>query len=159
MEGVQLKPIVGERGVRYFEETEIQTVLVRVRRTRTPDDEGTDGTLAAAAFTLFRNGADVIAVVEELREAPDKIERLFEHWKRLRGTVLLDAESLAVLAGDLNASALTDENSLLSAVAEFKKSTELQCVLCEREPAYLCRSCAREAGQAETGERKARRLF
>jgi len=28
MEGVQLKPIVGERGVRYFEETEIQTVLI-----------------------------------------------------------------------------------------------------------------------------------
>ena len=52
MEGVQLKPIVGERGV---------------------------------------------------REAPEKIERLFEHWKRLRGTVLLDAKSLAALAGDLNA--------------------------------------------------------
>ena len=31
MEGVQLKPIVGERGVRYFEETEIQPMLVRVR--------------------------------------------------------------------------------------------------------------------------------
>src|SRR5450432_2893768 len=32
MEGVQLKPIVGERGVRYFEETEIQAVFVRRRR-------------------------------------------------------------------------------------------------------------------------------
>ena len=69
MEGVQLKPIVGERGVRYFEETEIQTVLVRVRRTRVPVDERTDGTLAAAAFTRFRNGADVVAVVTELRVA------------------------------------------------------------------------------------------
>jgi hypothetical protein len=37
MEGVQLKPIVGERGVRYFEETEIQAVFVRLRRTRMPD--------------------------------------------------------------------------------------------------------------------------
>jgi hypothetical protein len=136
MEGVQLKPIVGERGVRYFEETEIQAVFVRVRRTRMPDDEHADGTLAAAAFTLFRRGADVVAVVEELRGAPEKIEQLFEHWKRLRGTVLLDANSLAVLEGDLNASKLGDENALLSALAEFKKSAALQCVLCEREPAY-----------------------
>ena len=43
MERVQHKPIVGERGVRYFEETEIQTVLVRVRRMRMPDDERADG--------------------------------------------------------------------------------------------------------------------
>jgi hypothetical protein len=159
MEGVQLKPIVGERGVRYFEETEIQTVLVRVRRTRMPDDERADGVLSAAAFTLFRNGADVVAVVEELREAPEKIERLFEDWKRLRGTVLLDAKSLAVLVGDLNASTLGDENALLLAIAEFKKSTAPQCVLCEREPAYWCRSCAQEAGRAEAREREARKLF
>ena len=83
MEGVQLKPIVGERGVRYFEETEIQTVLVRVRRTRVPLDEHADGTLAAAAFTRFRNGADVVAVVTELRVVPETIESLFEHWKAL----------------------------------------------------------------------------
>lgn len=159
MEGIQLKPIVGERGVRYFEETEIQTVLVRVRRTRMPDDEHADGTLAAAAFTLFRNGADVVAVVTELREAPETIERLFEHWKHLRGTILLDAKSLAVLADDLNASGLTDENTLLSAVAEFKKGAELQCVLCDREPAYWCRCCAQEAGRADAREREARKLF
>jgi hypothetical protein len=159
MEGVQLKPIVGERGVRYFEETEIQAVLVRVRRTRMPDDEHADGTLAAAAFTLFRNGADVVAVVEELREPPEKIERLFEHWKGLRGTVLLDANSLAVLESALNASKLGDENALLSAVAEFKKSAALQCVLCEREPAYWCRRCAQEVGRAEARERGARNLF
>jgi Tfp pilus assembly protein FimV len=159
MEGVQLKPIVGERGVRYFEETEIQTVLVRVRRTRVPDDERADGTLAALAFALFRNGADVVAVVTELRETPAKIEELFEHWKRLRGTILLDAKSLALLAGDLGTSSLTDENATLSAVAEFKKSTGQQCVLCERAPAYWCRSCAQEAGRADVREREARKLF
>jgi hypothetical protein len=159
MEGVQLKPIVGERGVRYFEETEIQAVFVRVRRTRMPDDERADGALTAAAFTRFRNGADVIAVVEELREAPEKIERLFEHWTRLRGTVLLDAKSCAALAGELGAPVLGDENALLSAVAEFKKSTTLQCVLCEQEPAYWCRGCAQEAGRAEPRERAARKLF
>ena len=159
MEGVQLNPIVGERGVRYFEETEIQTVLVRVRRTRVPEDERVDGTLASAAFALFRNGADVVAVVTELREAPAKIEELFEHWKRLRRTILLDPKSLAVLAGALGASSLTDENALLSAVAEFKKSTGQHCVLCEREPAHWCRSCAREAGRADAREREARKLF
>lgn len=159
MEGVQLKPIVGERGVRYFEETEIQAVFIRVRRTRMPDDERADGTLAAAAFTLFRHGADVVAAVEELREPPEKIERLFEHWKQLRGTVLLDAKSLAVLAGDLNVSRLGDEDALLLAVAEFKKSAALPCVLCEREPAYWCRSCAQDAGRAEARVRKARKLF
>jgi hypothetical protein len=159
MEGVQLKPIVGERGVRYFEETEIQTVLVRVRRTRVPDDERADGTLAAAAFTRFRNGADVVAVVTELRVAPEKIESLFEHWKRLRGTVLLDAMSLTALAGALGASNLTDENALLSAVSEFKKSTGQQCVLCEQEPAHWCRDCAQEAGRADAIEREARKLF
>lgn len=159
MEGVQLKPIVGERGVRYFEETEIQTVLVRVRRTRMPNDERADGALAAAAFTLFRNGADVVDVVKQLREVPEKIEQLFGQWKRLRGTILLDAKILAVLAGELNASGLTDENALLSSVAEFKKGAELQCVLCDDAPAYWCRSCALEAGQAEAREREARKLF
>ncbi len=159
MEGVQLKPIVGDRGIRYFEETEIQAVFVRVRRTRICDDERADGTFAAAAFALFRSGADVIAVVEELREAPEKVERLFEHWKRLRGTVVLDAKSCAVLAGELGASALGDEHALLSAVAEFQKNNTLQCVLCEQEPAYWCRGCAQEAGRAEARERAARKLF
>ena len=159
MEGVQLKPIVGERGVRYFEETEIQAILVRVRRTRVPVDDGASGALAAAAFTLFLNGADVIAVVAELREPPERIEGLFEQWKRLRGTVLLDAKTLAALAADLGVSALADENAILSAVAEFKGNTGLQCVLCEREPAYWCRSCAQEAGRADARERAARKLF
>jgi hypothetical protein len=159
MEGEQLNPIVGARGVRYFEETEIQTVLVRVRRTRMPDDERADGALAAAAFTLFRNGVAVVAVVKELRESPEKVEKLFEDWKRLRGTILLDAKSLAVLAGDLNASGLPDEKALLSAVAEFMKGTEPLCILCEQEPAYWCRSCAQEAGRAEERERESRKLF
>jgi hypothetical protein len=159
MEGVQLKPIVGDRGVRYFEETEIQTVLVRVRRTRMPGDERADGTLGAAAFTRFRNGADVVAVVTELREPPEKIERLFADWKRLRRTILLDAKSLAVLAAELDVSDLTDEQAVLSAVAEFKKAAEPQCLLCEGEPAYWCRNCAQEVGQAEIREREARKLF
>ena len=114
---MQLKPIVGERGVRYFEETAIQTVLVRVRRTRVRDGDGVDGTLAAAAFARFRAGADVIAVVTELRETPRRIERLFEQWKRLRGTVLLDAKSVAALAGDLGVAALPDENAMLLLLA------------------------------------------
>jgi hypothetical protein len=84
---------------------------------------------------------------------------LFEHWKRLRGTVLLDAESLRALANHLNATALPDENAILSAVAEFKKTTELQCLLCEQAPARLCRNCAQEAGRADLQEREARKLF
>ena len=115
MERVQLKPIVGERGVRYFEETEIQTVLVRVRRIRVPVDERVNGTLAAAAFTRFRNGADVVAVVTELRVAPERIESLFEHWKRLRGTVLLDAMSLTALATDSPYPKVVDSDGVIMA--------------------------------------------
>jgi hypothetical protein len=159
MEGEELKPIIGPRGVHYFEETEIQAVFVRVRRARMPDNERADGTLAAAAFALFQRGADAVAVVKELRAAPEKIETLLEHWKRLRGTVLLDAQSLAAIASDLNADALTDENALLSAVAEFKKRNAHCCVLCERETAYWCRNCAQEAGRAEAHEREAGKLF
>jgi hypothetical protein len=159
MEGEQLKPIIGPRGVHYFEETEIQAVFVRVRRARMPDNERADGTLAAAAFRLFQGGADVVGVVKELREAPEKIETLLGHWKRLHGTVLLDAKSLASIASDLNADALVDESALLQAVAEFKKRNAQCCVLCEREAAYWCRNCAREAGRAEVQEREARKLF
>jgi hypothetical protein len=159
MEGVQLNPIIGERGVHYFEETEIRTVLVRVRRTRMRDDEQADGMLAAAAFALFRDGSDVVGVVAELRENPDRIEKLYEHWKRLRGTVLLDAASLVGIARDLGASKFANEDALLTAVAEFKKETGQQCVLCEREPAYWCRSCAQEVGRAEARERESRKLF
>jgi len=159
MEGEQLKPIIGARGVHYFEETEIQAVFVRVRRARMPDNERADGTLAAAAFALFRRGADVIAVVKQLREAPEKIETLLGHWKRLRGTILLDPNSLTAIANDLNADALADEGGLLSAIAEFKKRNAHCCVLCERETAYWCRNCALEAGRAEAQEREARKLF
>ncbi|HYQ41911.1 MAG TPA: hypothetical protein VER11_08080 [Polyangiaceae bacterium] len=159
MEGVQLNPIVGEGGVHYFEETEIQTVLVRVRRTRTGENEQADGTLTAAAFRLFRNGYDVIAVVAELRADPETIEKLFEHWKHLRGTVLLDAKNLVELARVLGASQLTEESELLSAIADFKKETGQQCVLCEREPAYWCRSCAQELGRADALERESRKLY
>lgn len=158
MEGGELTPIIDERGVRYFEATEIQAVFIRVRR-RKPNSEHADGTLAAAAFRLFQSGADVVAVVKELREAPERIEALFAHWARLRGTILLDAESLRVLANRLNSSLLTDENALLSAVTEFKKSGELQCVLCEQEPARFCRKCAQEAGRSELRDRDARKLF
>ena len=159
MEGEQLKPIIGPRGVHYFEETEIQAVFVRVRRARIPDNERADGTLAAAAFALFQRGADVVAVVKELREAPEKIETLLGHWTRLRGTVLLDAKCLAAIASDLSADVLADENALLSAIAEFKKRNAQCCVLCERETAFWCRNCAQEVGRAEVQEREARKLF
>ncbi|HKO52270.1 MAG TPA: hypothetical protein VJV79_31395 [Polyangiaceae bacterium] len=159
MEGEQLRPIIGPRGVHYFEETEIQAVFVRVRRSRMPDNERADGTLAAAAFALFQRGADVVAVVKELREAPEKVESLLGHWTRLRGTVLLDAKCLAAIASDLSADALADESALLSAIAEFKKRNAQCCVLCERETAFWCRSCAQEAGRAEVQEREARKLF
>ena len=72
---------------------------------------------------------------------------------------MLDAKSVAALAGALGAPNLTDENALLSAVTEFKKSTGQQCVLCEREPAYWCRDCAQDAGRADVLEREARKLF
>ena len=159
MEGEQLKPIIGPRGVYYFEETEIQAVFVRVRRARMPADERADGTLAAAAFALFQRGADVVAVVKQLREVPEKIETLLGHWERLRGTVLLDVKSLGSIANDLNADALADEHALLSAVADFKKRNAHCCVLCERETAYWCRNCAQQAGRAEAREREARKLF
>jgi hypothetical protein len=159
MEGSELRPIVGPRGVRYFEETEIQAVFVRVRRTRVPGDERAEGALAAAAFELFRSGADVVAVVKALREPPEKIEALFQHWRRLRGMVLLDAESLATLAADLSASDLASEDALLSAAATFRNDAQQSCVLCEREPAHLCRRCAQEAGRTHVLERDARKLF
>lgn len=159
MEGEHLKPIVDSRGVHYFEETEIQAVFVRVRRAREPHDERADGTLAAAAFTLFRRGADVIAVVKELREAPERIEALFEQWKRFRGALLLDAKSVAAIANALSADAFGDDRALVAAVAAFKKDEEPQCILCGRERAYWCRSCAQEAGRAEAAELESRKLF
>jgi len=159
MEGEQLKPIVDARGVHHFEETEIQAVFVRVRRARAPHDDRADGALAAAAFALFRSGADVIAVVKELREAPERIEALFGQWNRFRRAVLLDAKSLATIANALNADALGDGHALLAAVAAFKKDAEPPCILCERERAFWCRACAQEAGRAEAAERESRKLF
>jgi hypothetical protein len=159
MEGEQLKPIVDARGVHHFEETEIQAVFVRVRRARAPHDERADGALAAAAFALFRSGADVIAVVKELREAPERIEPLFGQWNRFRGSVLLNAKSLAAIANALNADALGDEHAVLAAVAAFKKDAEPTCILCGRERGFWCRTCAQEAGRAEAAERESRKLF
>ena len=159
MEGELLKPIVDARGVHHFEEAEIQAVFVRVRRMRAPHDEHADGALAAAAFALFRSGADVIAVVKELREAPEKIEALFVQWNRFRGAVLLDAQSLAAIANALNSDALGDEGAVLAAVAAFKRDAEPQCILCGRERAFWCRACAQEAGRAEAAERESRKLF
>ncbi|HYP97835.1 MAG TPA: hypothetical protein VER96_04120 [Polyangiaceae bacterium] len=159
MEGAQLKPIIGPRGVHYFEETEIQAVFVRVRRASMLNNERADGALAAVAFALFERGTDAVAVVKELRETPEKVERLLEHWNRLRGTVLLDAKSLAAIASDLNADTLSDENAVLSAIAEFKKHSAQCCVLCERETAYWCRNCAQDAGRAHAEEHDARKLF
>ena len=67
--------------------------------------------------------------------------------------------SLTALAGARGAPNLTDENALLSAVSEVKKSTGQQCVLYEQEPAYWCRDCAQEAGRADAIEREARKIF
>jgi len=51
-------------------------------------------------------------------------------------TVRLDAGSLVRIARDLGAWKFTNEDALLTAVAEFKREAGQQCVLREQEPAY-----------------------
>lgn len=158
LEGKALSPIVGPKGVRYFEETEIQAVFVQIRQTRRSDARP-DGALDAEVFRLFRQGLDAVDVVKRLRLAPDVVERLFQQWKRLCDTIVLDRRTAAELEKLLNSAPVVDARSLLDAIAEFKKSSCCHCLLCNARRAVWCRSCAREAGTSALFEQEAHRLF
>jgi hypothetical protein len=158
MEGKVLNPVVGARGVRYFAETEIEAVFVRIQ-TREFDAARTDSALGADAFALFRDGADPVEAVKRLEIVPDRAERLFRQWRRFGEAMILDRAALARIEAALSRfKPIGDEPALVRAIFEFKRGSPSHCVLCREKHARLCRGCAREAASAALVEEDARKL-
>jgi hypothetical protein len=104
MEGRELHPGVGERGVRLFAASEVRTVAEQ--RTHLPISKREDeGEVAARVFELFRAGADIRKVVIDVRVHPRVVRELYAEWlvslndgERRRRQALLDAEDRRKLA-------------------------------------------------------------
>jgi hypothetical protein len=159
MEGKVLNPVVGARGVRYFAETEIEAVFIRICQTHKLDTARMDGIWGAEAFALFRDGADPIEAVKRLEIGPDRAERLFRHWRRFGEAMVLDRTALARIEAALSRfKPIEDEHALILAIFDFKRGSSSHCVLCHESHARLCQICAREAARAALAEEDARKL-
>jgi hypothetical protein len=149
MEGADLHPETGPRGVRLFDATEVEAAFVKIRTSHRETVEGADGETAAQVFTLLDDGLNPVEVVKRTRIGPDLVEHLQTQWVRLRRALVLppDVRSRLETAlfgegctgpGDWILKTAGDVESALSRAAE-----PTECAMCHKVAAMLCRSCAK----------------
>ena len=159
MEGSSLQPIVGPKGVRYFAEEQIEAVFVRIRRTSRAEIVDTSGPVAGCVFERLKAGMDAADIVKELRLEPELVEKLLKQWQRLSEAVMLTNADAQQIRRALGGYTVTDEASLLGAIAEHKRESANYCERCHDHTAAYCLECARLVGRSALAEANANRLF
>ena len=154
MEGDTLTPVVGPRNVRMFHEEEVRAVVV-TRRAQV--DRGPErGEMAGAAFDLFEAGLGVIEAVRRLRADPEVIEALYAHWTRLRGMLVLSAETRSEICTTLvgwDDGKLKTEADIVTFLKRWVANESVrQCTQCKSDWACFCRTCAKSWGLREARE-------
>lgn len=148
-EGADLKPIVDAHGVHMFEEAELRSVMVTVRRRQSIQAFGaSSGDVAADVFEMLDLGEHPVEIVKRLRIAPDVVAGLLEQWAAMRGGFIVSATQaleLARMARERtppgNAStALAQIRERLVALTQMR-SGSAKCSVCGDNTASLCESC------------------
>jgi phage terminase Nu1 subunit (DNA packaging protein) len=113
-EGALLHPERGPDGVHVFDLDEIEAL---VRQRPAQEERGrreTEGEIAAAAFALFKKGADPRDVVIELEQPPEAIKKLHAEWYLMSDRLIIGEDTVKVL--DRMSSARLIDPEVLSAI-------------------------------------------
>ena len=97
-EGVELNPIVDSDGVHMFDESEVRSVMVTVRRSQSVRVALATGDVAADVFEMLDGGAHPVDIVKQLRVGPDVVIALNEQWLGMRGGIAFSVEQAGELA-------------------------------------------------------------
>ena len=141
MEGLTLRPIVGERGEHLFHEEHVRALVVERTRVTSQSADGYDGVMAAAAFEIFDAGDGPVEVVKQLKADPRAVRTLLREWADLRGGFFVGAEvaakleKVAVLEGLFP---VATDVQLLQILDDCQPAL---CECCARRPSRLCLSC------------------
>ena len=147
MEGRDLHPKKGPRGVRVFDAMEVRRVVTRRLTARVGAPE-VDGTMAATVFAALEKGTDPVAVVVEHALDPRQVIELQALRARLRGGLQLSPETLRALRGpDALGVDVASEAELLAAVRAA--AAPPPCGRCGTRPiaSGLCAPCRRSGRQ------------
>jgi hypothetical protein len=92
-EGTELTPVVDANGVHMFEEAQVRSVMVTIRRRQCLQSLGARaGDLAADVFEMLDNAVHPVDIVKRLRVPPDVVTTLREQWFAMRGGFSVSAE-------------------------------------------------------------------
>lgn len=151
-EGADLTPVVDADGVHMFDESEVRSVMVTVRRRQSVHALGASiGDVAADVFELLDAGEHPVDIVKRLRVAPEAVVGLHEQWVTMRGGFAVSAGQ----AGELvrlarSRSPLTSGAGL---VEQFRRRIDglthmrtgsAKCCVCGDHTASICEACVVE---------------
>ena len=158
MEGKELQPVVGPRGVRYFSAAQVQTVTLSIEHEPVVD-LADDGDVAADVFTLFDDGQGPVAVVKELRLPPSTVEALHVHWGQLNQTLIISGKGFEKLDRVMGwaIDRFRTEEDLIPAIQAKVEGVQM-CQDCREHWAEYCRRCAVRAGKQHARDELTRRL-
>ena len=151
-EGDLVRPIVGPDGVHLFDEAEIRSVSVVVRRGQAVATLGASaGDVAAEVFTLLDEGEHPVEIVKRLHLAPDVVVALQAQWAEMRSGFILSAEQAGELALAVRsqvphsgARAVADVRTFVDRLHR-SRSGSARCQLCGGNAACVCEPCAVDA--------------
>jgi len=147
-EGNELQPIVGPDGVHMFDESEVRSVMVTVRRTQTTSTSGTSaGHVAAEVFTLLDAGEHPAEIVKLLKLLPEQVIALRERWSEMRGGFAVTAAQAVELGRLARANAPKDATIALAqlrhrvdAITQMRRGSA-KCCVCGDATASICDQC------------------
>ncbi|HKP64474.1 MAG TPA: hypothetical protein VJV78_47375 [Polyangiales bacterium] len=147
-EGNELQPIVGPDGVHMFDESEVRSVMVTVRRTQTSTTLGSSaGHIAAEVFSLLDAGEHPVEIVKQLKLPPDQVVALRDQWSEMRGGFIVSAREAAEFGRlarastpKAAASALAQLRHRLEAITEMRRGSA-KCCVCGDATASICEPC------------------
>jgi len=113
LEGTVLHPQVGPKGVRFFAEEEVRTL---VSKRRTIGAERHAGDVAAEVFQSLDAGVEPKDIVIQLRIAPGLVRDLCAQWAAMQGGLYLSGDGVARLATAIDAHKQMTEATLVDSV-------------------------------------------
>jgi hypothetical protein len=146
-EGTAVTPIVGANGVHLFEEAELRSVKITVRRREAFAALGTtSGDVAADVFELLDQKVHPVDIVKRLRLPPDAVATLLEQWAQLRGGFVVNAdeaqECSRLLRGAPIASGRDATRRLRARIDALGRLHDSpRCASCGEKAAIACEAC------------------
>lgn len=149
-EGELINPRLGPGGVHLFDEAEVRSTQVTIRRRQAVANIGPAlGETAAEVFTLLDEKVHPIEIVKRLKLPPDVVESLQEQWAHLKGGFVLyeeEAEEIAVYSRGVRAKSGRELAEQINARLRplLRRENSPKCRICGESAACYCAKCVSE---------------